>query len=134
MGHIIVSILPFCTCISISQFESRLIPTVFLPLSLLSYTSILGIVSTVLLVFVIMVDGFTKKDAPGSLWIPAETNVGVANFTHLGVAFGLFMAGVSIQPSKKTSLLIFTFASSSLGIPLYLHWPETWRIPLDSMK
>ncbi|KAL1677645.1 transmembrane amino acid transporter protein-domain-containing protein [Schizophyllum commune] len=72
-----------------------LIPTVFLPLSLLSYTSILGILSTVFLVIVLFVDGLTKKEAPGSLWEPAHTELGVGNFRQLGVAFGLFMAGFS---------------------------------------
>ncbi|KAF8167933.1 transmembrane amino acid transporter protein-domain-containing protein [Crassisporium funariophilum] len=72
-----------------------LIPTVFLPLSLLSYTSILGIISTILLVFVIFIDGFSKPDAPGSLWSAAETNFGVKSYNKLGIAFGLFMAGFS---------------------------------------
>jgi len=68
---------------------------VFLPLPLLSYTSFLGIISTVLMVAVIFIDGFSKKDAPGSLWSPAETNVGFHTYSDLGVAFGLFIAGVS---------------------------------------
>ncbi|CAA7266602.1 unnamed protein product [Cyclocybe aegerita] len=72
-----------------------LIPTVFLPLSLLSYTSVLGIISTILMVVVIFIDGLSKTDAPGSLWVGAETDVGVKSFTHLGIAFGLFMAGFS---------------------------------------
>ncbi|KAF8140795.1 transmembrane amino acid transporter protein-domain-containing protein [Mycena galopus ATCC 62051] len=72
-----------------------LIPTVFLPLSLLSYTSILGILSTILVVVVILVDGVSKTDAPGSLWSPAETSFGIDNWNRLGVAFGLFMAGFS---------------------------------------
>ncbi|KAH6917218.1 amino acid transporter [Coprinopsis sp. MPI-PUGE-AT-0042] len=74
------------------------IPTVFLPLSLLSYTSILGIFSTVILVFVIFIDGFSKKTAPGSLWEPAPTSFGVKSFNKLGLAFGLFMAGFSGHP------------------------------------
>jgi hypothetical protein len=39
---------------------SRFLPTVFLPLSWLSITSMLGIVSSVLLIVVILIDGFTK--------------------------------------------------------------------------
>lgn len=70
-----------------------LIPTIFLPLSLLSYTSILGILSTVLLIVVVLVDGAFKKETPGSFWDPAETTVGVVSISKLGVAFGLFMAG-----------------------------------------
>ncbi|KAK0198678.1 transmembrane amino acid transporter protein-domain-containing protein [Armillaria mellea] len=72
-----------------------LIPTVFLPLSLLSYTSILGIVSTILMIAVILIDGATKKDQPGSLWSPAETSLGIESWRHLGIAYGLFMAGFS---------------------------------------
>ncbi|PPQ89588.1 hypothetical protein CVT25_012333 [Psilocybe cyanescens] len=98
-----------------------LIPTVFLPLSLLSYTSILGIISTVLLAVVILVDGISKKEAPGSLWSPAETDFGVKSFNKLGIAFGLFMAGFSghavipslardmIDPTKFDSMINWAF-------------------------
>ncbi|KAF8078445.1 transmembrane amino acid transporter protein-domain-containing protein [Lyophyllum atratum] len=72
-----------------------LIPTIFLPLSLLSYTSILGIISSVLIIIVVIVDGFSKPDAPGSFWSPAETSIGPGNLNDLGLAFGLFMAGFS---------------------------------------
>jgi len=74
------------------------IPSVFLPLSLLSYTSILGIISTVILVVVIFVDGFSKTEAPGSLWDPAPTAFGCESFNKMGLAFGLFMAGFSGHP------------------------------------
>lgn len=67
----------------------------FLPLSLLSYTSILGILSSIILVIVIFIDGFSKKEAPGSLLDPAPTGAGVKDLNKLGIAFGLFMAGVS---------------------------------------
>ncbi|KAA1468661.1 hypothetical protein DENSPDRAFT_857446 [Dentipellis sp. KUC8613] len=70
-----------------------LVPTVFLPLSVLSYASMLGIVSTMFLVAVIIIDGFSKPDAPGSLRSPAETNFGLEGMEKLGMAFGLFMAG-----------------------------------------
>ncbi|KAF5337361.1 hypothetical protein D9611_003336 [Ephemerocybe angulata] len=75
-----------------------LIPSVFMPLSLLSYTSIIGIFSTVILVLVIFIDGFSKKEAPGSLHHPAPTNLGVQDLNKLGIAFGLFMAGFSGHP------------------------------------
>ncbi|KAF8481230.1 transmembrane amino acid transporter protein-domain-containing protein [Russula ochroleuca] len=70
-----------------------LTPTVFLPLSFLSYASLLGIASTVLLIGVVFVDGLSKFDAPGSLWSPAETSFSFCNLEELGLAFGLFMAG-----------------------------------------
>ncbi|GLB36321.1 putative transmembrane amino acid transporter protein [Lyophyllum shimeji] len=72
-----------------------LIPTVFLPLSLLSYTSILGILSSVLIIVVVLIDGFSKPHGPGSFWDPAETSLGVESWDKLGLAFGLFMAGFS---------------------------------------
>ena len=74
--------------------SSSLIPTVFLPLPFLSYASLLGIVSTVMLIGVVLVDGFSKFDAPGSLWSPATTSFRFCNLQELGLAFGLFMAGV----------------------------------------
>ncbi|KAJ7166662.1 transmembrane amino acid transporter protein-domain-containing protein [Mycena filopes] len=70
-----------------------LTPTVFLPLSLLSYASILGIVSTVLVVLIILVDGLSKAASPGSLRDPAPTSLGIDSYNHMAIAFGLFMAG-----------------------------------------
>lgn len=72
-----------------------LIPAVFLPLSWLSVASMLGIFSSVLLIAVILIDGFSKKTAPGSIWDPQPTNLGIASLPKLGVSFGLFMAGFS---------------------------------------
>ncbi len=80
--------------LTVSNALCSLIPTVFLPLSFLSYASLLGIVSTILLIGVIFVDGFSKYDAPGSLWSPARTSFSFCNLGELGLAFGLFMAGV----------------------------------------
>ncbi|KAF9478044.1 hypothetical protein BDN70DRAFT_809596 [Pholiota conissans] len=114
-----------------------LIPTVFLPLSLLSYTSIIGIISTVLMVIVIFVDGFTKTESPGSLWKPAHTKFGVTSYGELGVAFGLFMAGFSghaVIPSLARDMsnptrfntminwafIVATFIYSMIGYAGYL--------------
>ncbi|KAI0374250.1 hypothetical protein BV20DRAFT_1110835 [Pilatotrama ljubarskyi] len=71
-----------------------LIPAVLMPLSVLSYASILGIFSLMAIIGIILIDGFTKFDSPGSLWDPADTSLGVDNAKELGIAFGLFMAGV----------------------------------------
>lgn len=67
-----------------------------MPLSILSYASMLGILSTLLVIFVLLFDGLTKAEAPGSLWDPATTSTSPAGLGEMGVAFGLFMAGVSI--------------------------------------
>jgi hypothetical protein len=92
MYVLVVIVLAFaCSDVKCS---SSLIPTVFLPLPFLSYASLLGIVSTVLLIGVVFVDGFSISDAPGSLWSPATTSFSFGNLERLGLAFGLFMAGV----------------------------------------
>ncbi|KAL5495445.1 hypothetical protein ACEPAI_908 [Sanghuangporus weigelae] len=72
-----------------------LVPSVFFPLSVLSYTSILGILSTLLITVVLFIDGLSKHHGPGSLWDPATTSLSIASWGRLGVAFGLFMAGFS---------------------------------------
>jgi vesicular inhibitory amino acid transporter len=66
-----------------------------LPLSLLSSLSILGIVSTLFIVAVVLIDGLSKREAPGSLWEPAATVLLPTRLGELGVAFGLLMAGFS---------------------------------------
>jgi len=71
-----------------------IIPTIFLPLYILSYGSILGILSTILIIVCIAVDGLAKKEAPGSIWDPAPTQWVGKDIRKVGVAFGLFMAGV----------------------------------------
>jgi len=43
---------------------------------------------------VVFIDGVSKPKAPGSLWEPAETSLGIPSPEKLAIAFGLFMAGV----------------------------------------
>ena len=79
----------------------RIVPTVFLPLRYLSFTSLIGILSTVVLIVVIIVDGSVKQHAPGSLHEPVPTNIG-PDWRHLPLAFGLVMSGYSghaVMPS-----------------------------------
>lgn len=114
-----------------------LVPLVFLPLSILSYTSILGICSTLLIILVIFIDGFSKPDAPGSLWSPAATSWGTDSMTELGVAFGLLMAGFSghavipslardmVDPSEFNNMInwafvVTTFIYGVIGYAGYL--------------
>jgi vesicular inhibitory amino acid transporter len=81
----------------------RIVPTALLPLSLLAYTSVIGILSTLLILFVLLFDGFSKTQSPGSLFDPCETHmVKAINFSKTGAAFGLFMggfAGHSVVPN-----------------------------------
>lgn len=44
-----------------------IVPTTFVPIRFLSITSLIGIVSSFALIFVIFADGLSKWDAPGSL-------------------------------------------------------------------
>ena len=76
-----------------------------MPLSVLSYASMIGIFSTLLVIFVLFYDGLTKVEAPGSLWDPAATSWEPASLGKMGVAFGLFMAGVrkSLQIAEGCS-------------------------------
>lgn len=82
----------------------------FLSLSRLSYSSILGILSTT-----------------GSLWDPAETTMGFSSWSNLGIAFGLFIAGFGchplvpslardmIEPHKFERMINLAFVCVSLG-------------------
>ncbi|KIK81921.1 hypothetical protein PAXRUDRAFT_832537 [Paxillus rubicundulus Ve08.2h10] len=114
-----------------------LVPTVFMPLSILSFTSLLGVSSTLLIISVIFIDGFSKPDSPGSLWSPAQTSLSPGTLGEVGVAFGLFMAGFSghvvipslardmIDPSQfnhmaNWAFTIATFIYAIIGCAGYL--------------
>lgn len=119
-----------------------LLPAVFLPLSWLSVASMLGIFSSVLLIAVILIDGLSKKTAPGSIWDPQPTNLGIASFPKLGVSFGLFMAGFSghvaipslaqdmIDPSQFDSMINIAYAIATvlygvIGVAGYCMFGDT---------
>ncbi|KAF7846448.1 hypothetical protein BT93_L4357 [Corymbia citriodora subsp. variegata] len=75
-----------------------LIPLAFMPLRLLSFTSILGIMSC----FGIVADGFIKPHTPGSLREPAQTYLFPKNWNTLPISFGLLMSpwgGHSVFPN-----------------------------------
>ncbi|PWN49277.1 hypothetical protein IE53DRAFT_317914 [Violaceomyces palustris] len=73
------------------------LPSVFLPLKFLSPISVIGIISTVTLFFVVLCDGLIKKEAPGSLFQPSPTNIG-PQWKHVPLSFGLIMSGFSSHP------------------------------------
>ncbi|KAI0094699.1 transmembrane amino acid transporter protein-domain-containing protein [Irpex rosettiformis] len=103
-----------------------LVPTTLMPLSLLSYASILGILSTIYLIVVMFIDGFSKPEGLGSLWTPAETSLSFGSLGGLGLSFGLFMAGLSghavipslahdmIDPSQFDHMIEWAFAIATL--------------------
>ncbi|KAK0621279.1 transmembrane amino acid transporter protein-domain-containing protein [Bombardia bombarda] len=79
-----------------------LIPLNFLPLRLLSFTSIIGIFCCFSIVFILLIDGFIKPTAPGSLLEPAMTYMLPENWLTLPLSFGLLMSpwgGHSVFPN-----------------------------------
>lgn len=79
-----------------------LIPLSFVPLRLLSFTSILGILSCFGIVLTIIIDGLIKPHTPGSLRQPAETHLWPANWGTLPISFGILMSpwgGHSVFPN-----------------------------------
>ncbi|RDW61917.1 putative transporter [Aspergillus mulundensis] len=69
-----------------------LVPLSFVPLRLLSVTSILGILSCTTIVALTCIDGFMKPHAPGSLREPAQTYLFPRNWGTLPLSFGLIMS------------------------------------------
>ncbi|ORX81667.1 hypothetical protein K493DRAFT_292641 [Basidiobolus meristosporus CBS 931.73] len=70
-----------------------LIPSTWVPLGILAYTSIIGIISTVALVAVVVINGFSTTVSPGSLLVPASTSLWPAMPWAIPISFGLLMAG-----------------------------------------
>ncbi|CCH60811.1 hypothetical protein TBLA_0D03110 [Henningerozyma blattae CBS 6284] len=82
-------------------------PGVFIPLSILSNISLLGIISTIGTVFLIFVCGIFKKDQPGSLLNPMPTNLWPLSFKELCLSIGLLSAcwgGHAVFPNLKTDM------------------------------
>ncbi|KAJ9262510.1 hypothetical protein DTO027B5_3399 [Paecilomyces variotii] len=69
-----------------------LIPLNFVPLRLLSVTSVLGIISCTSIVLIVIIDGFLKPRAPGSLLEPARTSLFPDSWATLPLSFGLIMS------------------------------------------
>jgi vesicular inhibitory amino acid transporter len=69
-----------------------LIPLNFLPLRLLSFTSVIGIFSCFTIVLILVLDGLIKPTSPGSLIDPAKTYMFPANWLTLPLSFGLLMS------------------------------------------
>lgn len=69
-----------------------LTPPCFLPLRVLSFSSIMGIMSTFGLVLIVLFDGFWKKESPGSLLMPSETWILPKNWMTVPLSIGIFMS------------------------------------------
>ncbi|CAM0135611.1 unnamed protein product [Umbelopsis sp. WA50703] len=68
-------------------------PMLFLPVRQLSYTSLFGIISAAALLVILLFDGLTKQEAPGSLLEPADTSLWPTTWNTVPLSFGLIMAG-----------------------------------------
>lgn len=69
-----------------------LVPLGFVPLRLLSFTSIVGILCCFGIVVAVIADGLIKPHQPGSLREPAHTYLFPANWATLPISFGLLMS------------------------------------------
>lgn len=98
-----------------------LMPLNFAPFKYLSVTSILGIMCTLGIIFIVLIDGFLKPQAPGSLREVAVTYAFPQNWRTIPLSLGLFMApwgGHSVfpaiykdmrHPQKYTKALTYTY-------------------------
>jgi vesicular inhibitory amino acid transporter len=69
-----------------------LTPPCFLPLRVLSVSSIMGIMSTFGLVLIVLFDGLWKQEGPGSLIHPMETWILPRNWMAVPLSVGIFMS------------------------------------------
>ncbi|RUS32490.1 transmembrane amino acid transporter protein-domain-containing protein [Jimgerdemannia flammicorona] len=79
-----------------------LTPMVFLPIRNLSYASLISIISAASLVVVIIYDGLSKSEKPGSLRDPMETDIFPSDWKTVPLSFGLIMssfAGHAVFPT-----------------------------------
>ncbi|KAI9319192.1 transmembrane amino acid transporter protein-domain-containing protein [Dichotomocladium elegans] len=68
-------------------------PFEFFPLRKLSVASLIGIISCMSLVIIVLVDGLSKQEQPGSLWDPMATEWIPADLSRVPLSIGLMMAG-----------------------------------------
>ena len=79
-----------------------LTPLSFLPLRVLSFSSVLGIFSTVSIFLIVFANGLLKPDYPGSLRSPAPTHLFPTNWNTVALSIGLLMSpwgGHSVFPN-----------------------------------
>jgi vesicular inhibitory amino acid transporter len=79
-----------------------LIPLSFLPLRMLSFTSILGVMSCFGITIAVWADGLIKSDAPGSIREPMTQYLFPENWMTIPLSFGLLMSpwgGHSVFPN-----------------------------------
>ncbi|RIB05079.1 hypothetical protein C2G38_2220633 [Gigaspora rosea] len=65
------------------------VPLALIYIKYLSYFSLLGIVSAIILEIVVIINGFTRNDQPGSLFNPMKTELWPTDWNSLPFSFGL---------------------------------------------
>lgn len=73
-------------------FGLLMIPSSLMPLSVLSFGSIVGIASTIGMVLAVLLAGLVKNSAPGSLLTVMSTPMLPPDWSKVPLAFGIFMA------------------------------------------
>lgn len=98
--------------ISLVQFKFIaflvLTPFSFLPLRILSHISLIGIISTISLVFLIFFSGLIKTTAPGSLIDPAPSSFYPPSLLNLLASYGIILGPFgshSLFPALKADLI-----------------------------
>jgi amino acid permease len=71
--------------------------TFFKSLKFASYGSFFGILALANLIIIILCDGFSTNEAPGSILSPSETSIYPTSWLQIPIAFGLIMSGFSGQ-------------------------------------
>ncbi|KAI5293487.1 hypothetical protein KEM52_005483, partial [Ascosphaera acerosa] len=128
---------------------AMLVPLSFVPLHLLSLTSILGIFSCTALLVILVIDGLLKHQAPGSLLEPASTFWLPANWNAVPLSIGLMLApwgGHGVfpniykdmrHPQKYSKSLVYTFGftwsiDTLMGVVGWLMFGENVRDEVTS--
>lgn len=90
LGDGIESLLPSVDLMSIRIASFVVLtPMLFLPIRKLAYTSLIGIVSCACLVTIVIYDGLSKKEKPGSLLDPmVSTQIATKSTKHLTPSLG----------------------------------------------
>ncbi|CAJ0904922.1 13438_t:CDS:2, partial [Entrophospora sp. SA101] len=100
-------------------------PLTLIAIRYLSYFSLMGILSAIMLVNVLIIDGVSKDDRPGSLVVPMETSLW-PDWGHLPMSFGLIMAGFTghavfpsvykdmQNPKQYTKMVNITYSVTAL--------------------
>ncbi|CAG8827816.1 23132_t:CDS:2, partial [Gigaspora rosea] len=65
-------------------------PLTLIDIKYLSYFSLLGIVSAIILVFVVIIDGITRNEQPGSLFNPMKTELWPTDWNSLPFSHSVF--------------------------------------------